>query len=499
MCLGRAPCEAGAPHGTDRLDTPAQKPKSFIRPAALFMAIAGVLASVALVRGLFDPDYFWHLATGQLILDTRSVPRTDPFSFTWYGEPWIPDQWLAQLGIAAGVGTVGPGAMLVIFGAVAALGPAFIAAAAFRSGANPWRIAGGAALLTAAILPQITIRPQVVSFAFVGVLLFLLIEARPETRRRLWAIPILMLAWANAHGFFIVGLGIGAIYLGATLAGRTPMREHKGLVLAVAAASLLATMITPSGPAGLLYALSFGDPGDIGAQRIVEWQSPNFHNSQFLPFLGVLGALFMTGLRGTRGWLAIAGLAGAILGLWAARAIGVGSLMILPMLLFGAEAMRARTATREERTRHSLELATAVLMAVVLVAAAGLRGPVTVDPRRAPTAATAVLRETMPDARVLAAYEWGGYVINELHALGGTVFVDGRMHKYQPQVLADYLSIVDAEPGWMELMDPYDPDALLLYPSMLLARGPATEAGWCEAYRDDVSVLLLRDCRQVGS
>lgn len=470
-----------------------------MRPLALFVALAGVLASVALVRGIFDPDYFWHLATGNLILDTGAIPRTDPFSFTWYGEPWIPDQWLAEVAIAAGVWTIGAGPMIVIFGIIAALGPGLVAAAALRTGANPLRVAGAAALVTAALLPQVTIRPQVASFAFTGALLFLLIEARPEHRRRLWLIPPLMLAWANVHGFFVVGLGIGLVYLVATLVGRTPMREHCSLVTAIAAVGLAATMITPSGPQGLVYALSFGDPGDLGAAQIVEWQSPNFHNLEFIGFAGVLGALFLAGLRNTRGWLAFVAAAGALLGLWAVRAIGVGSVMIMPMLVIGAQVAAQESLPKGVRQRQALELVTATLVAVVLVAAAAMRGPVTVDPRRAPTAAVGVLREVLPDARVLAAYDWGGYVINELHASGGRVFVDGRMHKYQPQLLADYLSIVNAEPGWQELLDRYDPDALILYPSMLLSKGAAEDDGWCEAYRDDIEVLFLRDCSAVGA
>jgi len=469
-----------------------------MRPVALFVALAGVLASVALVRGIFDPDYFWHLATGNLILDTGTIPRTDPFSFTWYGEPWIPDQWLAEVAIAAGVRTIGEGPMLVIFGIIAALGPGLVAAAALRAGANPLRMMGAATLVTAALLPQVTIRPQVASFAFVGALLFLLIEARPETRRRLWLIPLLMLAWANAHGFFVVGLGIGLVYLVATLIGRTPMREHRALVFAIAAVSVAATMVTPSGPGGLVYALSFGDPGDLGAARIVEWQSPNFHNLEFIGFAGVLGAMFLVGLRNTRGWLAFVAAAGALLGLLAVRAIGVGAVMIMPMLLIRAHVSAQEPLPKGARQRQALDLVTALVMAVILIGAAATRGPVSVDPRRAPTATTAILREVMPDARVLAAYDWGGYVINELHATGGRVFVDGRMHKYQPQLLADYLAIVNAEPGWQNLLDRYDPDALILYPSMLLSKGAATANGWCQAYRDDIEVLFLRDCSDVA-
>jgi ketosteroid isomerase-like protein len=68
------------------------------------------------------------------------------------------------------------------------------------------------------------------------------------------------------------------------------------------------------------------------------------------------------------------------------------------------------------------------------------------------------------------------------------------MHKYQPQVMADYLAIVDADPGWQRLMDAYDPDVLLLSPDATVVKGPAQDAGWCEAYRDERQVLLLRDC-----
>jgi len=465
---------------------------AWLRPVALYIAIAGLLASIAVVRGLFDPDYFWHLATGELILDAGAIPTTDPFSFTWRGEPWVPDQWLAEVAIAAGVRAVGPAPVLVAFGMIAALGPALVAAAALHSGARTLHVVAASALITAALLPQVTIRPQVISFALAGLLLALLIRARPKSRNRLWVLPFIFLVWANAHGFFIVGLGIGLVYLVATLMGRTSMRSHRGLVLAIGLASLVATMLTPSGPGGLLYALSFGDPADSVTQQIMEWQSPDFHNAQFLPFLAVLGLLFLAGVRGRPGWVVVVALVGAALGLFAVRAIGIGSILVLPMLLLGAGA--SQRAVPVDDRRPVVEVAVAAVMSAVLVAVSIAGAPITVDARRAPIAAADFLRETAPDARVLAAYEWGGYLINELHRLGGTVFVDGRMHKYQPQVIADYLSIADAQPGWEALVDRYGVEALLFYPETLLVRGPAQASGWCEAYRDEVQVLLFRTC-----
>jgi hypothetical protein len=121
---------------------------------------------------------------------------------------------------------------------------------------------------------------------------------------------------------------------------------------------------------------------------------------------------------------------------------------------------------------------------------------VTVDARSLPVAGTELLSERMPDARVLASYGWGGYVLSELYDSGGRVFVDGRMHKYAPDVIDEYNAIINADAGWEELVEKRGVEAILLKPEHVLVKGIAQEAGWCEAHRDELEVLLLRDCGQ---
>ena len=93
-----------------------------------------------------------------------------------------------------------------------------------------------------------------------------------------------------------------------------------------------------------------------------------------------------------------------------------------------------------------------------------------------------LLKTLDPDARVLADYGWGGYVIHELYQSGGRVFVDGRNDMYDQQVLEDYDSIKNADPNWQALADRYGVDAILLKPEATVTRGPAESAGWCEQY-----------------
>jgi hypothetical protein len=42
-------------------------------------------------------DFWWHLKMGEVIATTRSIPRTDIFSFTAAGHPFVAQNWLAEL------------------------------------------------------------------------------------------------------------------------------------------------------------------------------------------------------------------------------------------------------------------------------------------------------------------------------------------------------------------------------------------------------------------
>ena len=60
----------------------------------LFVAIFS-LAAVPPI----DPDLWWHLANGRLIVATGSIPHVDVYSFSAAGQPWVMHEWLADLGM----------------------------------------------------------------------------------------------------------------------------------------------------------------------------------------------------------------------------------------------------------------------------------------------------------------------------------------------------------------------------------------------------------------
>src|SRR6266851_4915795 len=58
----------------------------------LFTAIFSMAAVPPL-----DPDLWWHLANGRLMLATSSIPHVDVYSFSAAGHPWVMHEWLADL------------------------------------------------------------------------------------------------------------------------------------------------------------------------------------------------------------------------------------------------------------------------------------------------------------------------------------------------------------------------------------------------------------------
>lgn len=480
--------------------------------ATVFAAgLAGIMVVIVLAKGLTDPDFFTHVRTGQLIVESGQVPATDPFSFTWAGQPWTLHEWLSEVLMYLLVTWIGVLPSLVVFGLIPGAILAMLLAALLQRGV-PLRPAAAACVLSAWVfVPYVTIRPQAISWLLMAVLvvfLWSLDAARP--RRALWLIPLFVL-WGNLHGLWVVGLGVVALYALFTVAGRTPMADPvaRGWLAAAFVGCLVAVMLTPAGPAGVLYPLRYIDSGDWGLANIQEWQSPNFHQPANWGLLTLILILMLAGWRaavrnGVPGWLVILPVLGVVMSLWALRngpLLAVWSVPVLAMSFAARwpERLRRRTVPPGQvGARRAMEAITAIAVIVtsaVLVLprtpAADLQGSIEA---RFPEQAVSRLLAADTQARILVEYGWGGYVIWRGYDAGARVFVDGRNDMYDQAILEDYSAIRGADPGWEGLLASYRVEAMIWSPTAPLTRGPLEGAGWCEAYRDEIQVLYLPVC-----
>src|SRR5690242_6570057 len=164
-----------------------------------------------------DPDIWWHVKTGQMILATRHWPTVDAYSFTVHGQPWIAYEWLgdAVMGAVARIGGLrGLDALLIALGGTVMI--ALYVFGTIRSGSSKAGFAA-ASVLASLATPSFTMRPQMLGYVFLVLTLIALELFRQGKQWAIWFLPPLLLIWVNTHGSFIIGLGVILVYLACGL------------------------------------------------------------------------------------------------------------------------------------------------------------------------------------------------------------------------------------------------------------------------------------------
>ena len=163
-------------------------------------------------------DIWWHLKTGQILLETCSFPKTDIYSHTAPDHPWILHEWLCQVVfyLAYTVGGEPLLAFLRSFLLLACLLFVFLAALYGQKRLlTSWTIIliFLVFLFLMALWPRFILRPHLVSFSFLAFYHFILIRHRIRRDRWIYLLPLLHVIWINLHVLAITGIVLIASYL----------------------------------------------------------------------------------------------------------------------------------------------------------------------------------------------------------------------------------------------------------------------------------------------
>src|SRR5271169_3578205 len=173
--------------------------------------LAGPLSN----RPLGDADIGWHIRTGERILATHSLPRTDSFSSTMQGQPWFAWEWLYDilLGILhQACGLNGVVWLCALF--VAAIFALLLLSQLLHRGAGLLLAIVLMLLAEAAAAIHLYARPHIVSWLltltwFVALACWEQGNAPPWLH---WFFPVSMVLWVNLHGGWLLGVTLLAIY-----------------------------------------------------------------------------------------------------------------------------------------------------------------------------------------------------------------------------------------------------------------------------------------------
>lgn len=249
-----------------------------LRYLAVFTVCAlyvGLLYSIPIdgLGLLIDSDSAWHLAAGDLIRETGKIPLHDTWSFTASGYRWYNISWIWDIGVSyvhehlgwygqVALATVLTGLTYsIVFYHCWQRSNHFVAAFLITS----------LTLLSGVIL----VRPFLVSNLFtVGCLfLFYCIYTRRLRDKWLWILPVIMSAWVNFHGGFIILLVIAFAYLMEDLVTKNIVRVRTLFVVGVGCA--FATVLNPEG-IFLAEAIWRTLGGEFSHMIVNEWEPLQF-------------------------------------------------------------------------------------------------------------------------------------------------------------------------------------------------------------------------------
>ena len=459
----------------------AKRPRDLLPLLVAVILIPAALGSSATIFN--DGDVSWHIATGQWILDHRAIPRTDPFSFTWAGKPWVPIEWLAEVALSGAYRLAGYGgvAALVTAALMALHGIVFFNSVRF---VRPWPAAAALVAMDLVLIPMMLARPHLLAWVLVAGWAWLMLRAREQGRAPPLAAALLMIVWANLHGSFVMGLAVaGAFGLEALLFDADRMRVVRqwGLFgLACAAA----VFVNANGLAGVLHPLRIANLAML--PLIDEWKPSTLAVTPF--FFAVLAAVLALAVVKRPRVPPVRALLLAlllVLALFQMRHQAV--LAIVAAMLLPATFARGPVRTSVDRT---MLLVTGTAAAVLVAIRAAM--PVTLPYNSAnPWKLIAAVPPELRSQPVLNGYGMGGPLILS----GIRPYVDGRGDMYGDELVTGYKRMVDGDPaalaeaerkwgiGWAILPNRYR-DLIAL-----LDRSP----GWRRLYRDDVGTIFVRE------
>lgn len=503
--------------------------------------LLGVFGLVHGFREIASPDIGFHLATARYILENGAFPASDPFTYTVSDRPYIDLQWIFQIvmhAAHAGGGAFGIIALTIV------LTLAFAALLVLRSRQRLGFIPYSSTVLLLTFLLGNLWEPRPHLFSWIlGSILLLVLEAHARgTSRWLFALPVIMVVWVNAHSLFVLGLVIVAAYAGSHLlqaltSGRLGRGEVDRKLLAWCAAALPACLVNPYHIHGVLFPLvQFRDLSGEGGFKspltgIAEFNSPfgfeqlfvDGHLSLMHPrlFWQAFAVLALVGLiahaKRTRlfEWILLGGFFYVFLK--ANKNFGYFVMVAFPIAAMGLDLVAAgirdrvmRWFGRGEALRERLTiacLAGCALVSLVLIGAgwSGRLLALAWDPaERAagfangvlPVGACAFINEKGLQGRMLNTWDHGGYIA---WSTKQPVLIYSHGEVTGPKFFDEYVKAKEPQ-GFPAALERWDPKiAVVPYrvaPFWLyhLDASPA----WRMAYADEYAAVFVHDSLAAG-
>jgi hypothetical protein len=473
---------------------------SRVSPALVLRAAAALLIGALVLPAVPDVDLWGHTLFGGDILRTGGVPTSDPYSFT-SDVPWINHEWASELVMYASFALSGGPGLVALRALLIALTLAIVVRAVRRDGASIEAVFPMLAVLALVTYPRTQhVRPQLFSLvAFAALLATLMRYDQTRSWRSLIPAPLVMLAWANFHGGFLVGLvPVGAWGLKVLFDRHLALRQ-KAAAAAVLACSAPLTLVNPYGVG--LWQFLWSTVG-LGRADISEWWSVAQSGAGVFLFWVVTAAVaVVVAVRSPErpAWHRVILVAG--LGYASFRVSRLDAFFaIVTVMTFGRSLgalLRSPAATPGAAWRPAAALSTAALLVAFAGASVALLRASSNDgcrelPSWLPDQRSAVfVAENRLEGKILVFFNWGEFVIWHF-APALQVSTDGRRETvYSDRHIQGHLEVYKGSAAGTKYLRQLAPDYVWL-PRTAAIIAQIEGQGWTRIFEGERSLILAR-------
>jgi len=472
-----------------------------------FCALVALLAAFQFSENTVDPDLWGHIVFGRQMLQTGVIAKTDPYSWTAQGQPWINHEWLAELALGGAHALLGGSGVLLLKMAAGLL----TFALCLRLGGEdlPWParfvVWGFGAPAVVEISFGFAARPQIFTALALALELLLLRRIHRGPRRWALALPVLFVLWINTHGGALAGFGLLVLAAAATTAQmlRGKMRPGPVWALWLAVGGVLAALFCNPWHGQLLRWLL----GSVLWMRpqIQEWNpTPLGWDHCALFILIALAGLAWVFTRRPRAWWELAACAAfALLGLRSVRNAPLCALVLLALTPPHLADLLARLRPQITGWNISAPAAQNAAAALCALGACAIavciftlhkQHPLTMEAPRSqyPAGAVEFMQTNQLRGRLLVFFDWGEMAIFDLPDCPPSI--DGRLDTcYSRDLIAAHWQFYNGEPFDQKILNPDEADLALLPVNAAGAVELKKRPGWTTIYDDEMAVLLARD------
>lgn len=468
-----------------------------------------------------NPDIWYHLKTGEYILNHKIIPKKDFFSFTAAGREWIAQWWFYDIIVFSLQNRFGFNSLIylkVIIGVLIFL----VLYKTLKFYRLPDAFIFPLLVFTAWIVGTAWVdRPHIFSYLFTVLLMWILISYQFGKKQPLFLIPPLFLVWANMHASIPIALAlIGFLIIseGWEKISKREARLNKILPLDLIGVLLLGTiasLINPNTYKTHLYVFKINP--EFVSQNIVEWIPlssffADFHIRLFLIFgLLTLASFFYVLLKPPKSKkfrsfkislfeiILVASL--SYLSLSALRFTPIFVLIILPFMAKNLWLM-----IKKKYLHQSLVIShqSLVIKLALVLAITGLcffhekkfgGHHLGVELGSLPATAIEFIDKTEPAPPMYHVFNWGGYLMWRLYPKY-KVFIDGRLDMYVPDIYDEWLDVVLAKENWKEILEKYKINFCLISNEPewnRLSQALELDPGWVLIYWDNQAGIFLKN------